>query len=399
MNKNFLQEIQLTIKSLLTNKLLLETDCIPFAFKNVPRKKILNAIKVGLSTYVRPSKSWGRPVTLQIEPSSLCNLNCKMCAVGKGMERPVGLMDMTTFKSSIDAVADYLLLIILWDWGEPFLNPRVYDMIAYAKSKGIKVLSSTNAHVFAKKANAEKLIASGLDSIITAVDGITPDTYEDFRQSGSLELALQGIRNLVECKKAQRSQTPLINFRFIVTRKNEHELEEVKRLAVLLGVDALTIKTLNPYDIYKENRAKNMAAYHDLIPEDICYQRFEYTNIGEERVRINRDPTCTRFWDCMTVRWDGNISICTYDYKGRYLFGNINKDSLIDIWNSDSYRSMRRKFTSDWQDIEICQNCTNSFIGGSSKGETIIAVYYNNSVAELFSEPEQPAKIKPLPKF
>jgi len=305
-------------------------------------------------------------------------------------------MDFNTFKAGIDLLSDYVFLIILWDWGEPFINPQIYDMIKYAKSKGIQILSSTNGHYFAKKENAEKLIDSGIDSIIVAIDGITQDTYQQFRDSGNLEQALQGIRNLVDYKRAQQSQNPIINFRFIVTRNNEHEIEDVKRLAFSLGVDALTFKTLNPYEIYAEHESDKKMSYQNLIPEDKKYQRFEYRTSGGIKSRIKRKPTCTRFWDCLSIRWDGEVCICTYDYKNKYLFGNINKNSIRDIWSTGLHRSIRRKFKSNWEGIEICRNCTNAYVGGSCKGETIRAVYYNPEVAELFRDPEQPAKVKPL---
>ena len=106
-------------------------------------------------------------------------------------------MDFNLYKKFIDEIGDYVFLILLWDWGEPFLNPSIYEMISYAKQKGIKLVSSTNGHLFKEKEQADKLIASGLDTIIFAVDGISQETYEPYRQGGSLESVLQGIRTVV----------------------------------------------------------------------------------------------------------------------------------------------------------------------------------------------------------
>lgn len=38
-------------------------------------------------------------------------------------------MTMDLFQRIIDELGDFLFLILLWDWGEPFLNPHIYDMI------------------------------------------------------------------------------------------------------------------------------------------------------------------------------------------------------------------------------------------------------------------------------
>jgi MoaA/NifB/PqqE/SkfB family radical SAM enzyme len=58
---------------------------------------------------------------------------------------------------------------------------------------------------------------------------------------------LQGIRTLVDRKRALNSNTPLINLRFLVMRHNEHEIPELLELAKSLGVDALTFNTLNSH--------------------------------------------------------------------------------------------------------------------------------------------------------
>ena len=384
------------LKALTTRKLTLENDCIPFKYQNVPFKKIFNAIRVGMSIYVKPGIPWGWPVTLQVEPANICNLRCAFCPVTDGMDRPEGLMDFDLLKNIIDKVGDYLLLIILWDWGEPFLNPAIYDMIAYAKERGIKTVSSTNGHLFAKRENAEKLIRSGIDSIIVAIDGITPKTYKQFRQSGSLETALMGIRNLIACKSDLNTRIPLINLRFIVTKNNEHEIADLKNLAKDLGVDVLTIKTLNPYDIYSENRAEKLADYQEIIPVEARYKRFEYEDQEGTRRRVKRKPPCTRPWDCLTVRWNGVIPMCTYDYKELYALGNIKTDDIRKIWYKNPLRGLRRQFRSNWEQIQICENCTYAYQGGSCDGETIVEVLYSHPFADLFSNPDYPEKINPL---
>jgi MoaA/NifB/PqqE/SkfB family radical SAM enzyme len=140
-------------------------------------------------------------------------------------------MNLKTFKKLIDETEDYVFLLLLWGWGEPFMNPNVYEMIAYAKSKGIQSISSTNGHPFSRRRNAEKVVRSGMDSLIFAVDGISQQTYQLYRQGGDLEKVVEGIRNVVETKESLGSVTPLINLRFIVMKHNEHEIGEPEKFA------------------------------------------------------------------------------------------------------------------------------------------------------------------------
>ncbi len=231
MSERLVSNFHKAVRALITRKVFIETDRIPFEFENVPVKKILNWIITEASVYFKPSIPLGFPTHLQIEPSNLCNLKCSFCPVTMGMDRPSGNMDFDVFKKLIDETGNYVFIILFWDWGEPFLNPRAYDMIAYAKKKKIKIISSTNGHVFAKQDHAEKLVLSGIDAIIFAVDGITQKTYQTYRGKGNLETVITGIRNVARIKKELNSETPLINFRFLTMRHNEHEIHILKEFA------------------------------------------------------------------------------------------------------------------------------------------------------------------------
>ena len=115
--------------ALATRRISFELDLIPLRFEALPLKKIVNWILTEGSVAFKPAKPWGFPTVLQIEPTSRCNLQCKVCPVAAGLDRPAGDMDLQMFRRIVDELGDYLLLMMFWDWGEPFLNPHSYEMI------------------------------------------------------------------------------------------------------------------------------------------------------------------------------------------------------------------------------------------------------------------------------
>jgi radical SAM protein with 4Fe4S-binding SPASM domain len=367
------------IKALTTRQVRIECDRIPYHFDNVPLIKLLNWLAVETSIYFKPGHPWGWPTHLQIEPTNRCNLRCALCPVTIGMDRPSGDMEFNLFKKIIDEIGDYVFLILLWDWGEPFLNPAIYEMISYAKKKGIKLVSSTNGHLFKKIEQADKLIASGLDSIIFAVDGISQETYELYRQGGSLESVLQGIRTVVTRKRILNSKTPFVNFRFIVMKHNEHEIPMLKRLAKSLGVNALTLKTLNPVnqDPYSENPSEERID-NEFLPEDHHYHRFKYDSTGQNVIRVKSNP-CKQIWNNPTIHWSGAVCRCTYDPKEKYILGNLKDDTFKNIWYGLSYRGLRRQFRRDWEELPLCRECSYAYEGGNCSREIIAdAFFFNN---------------------
>jgi len=386
------------INSLVSRTINIECDGIPYQFQNVPLKKILNWILVEASISINSKAPWGWPTHLQIEPTSMCNLKCTLCPVTEGMDRPGEHLDLNVFKNLIDEIGDYVLLALMWDWGEPFVNPSVIDMISYAKEKGIKVISSTNGHLFARQEYADKLILSGIDSIIVAMDGVTQATYERYRQSGKLETVLDGVRTLVARKRELKSRTPLINLRFLVMTHNEHEIPELKKLANSLGVDVLSIKTLNPYsnDTYFENRVARKEFYEAYLPEHAQYRRFKYSGNGENMRRIRRHPPCKNLWNAATIHSNGIVCPCTYDYNEMYILGDLKMNSFKDIWFGEPYRSMRRQFRSNWEELQLCRNCSYAYEGGSCWNETIAEVFFDPKLGKMFSRPDVPDRVKSL---
>lgn len=374
MAKELVSKTSKLIKAFLTRRMQIQSDRIPYSYN----KKLINACLAEASIFFKPERPWGWPTNLMIEPTNYCNLRCALCPVTTGLDRPPGNMDFELFKKVIDEIGDYIFTMLLWDWGEPFLNRSVYEMITYAKRKDIKIISSTNGHLFSLPENADRLIRSGLDSIIFAVDGVTQETYERYRQGGTLETALQGVRNVVDRKKALGLKTPFVIFRFIVMRHNEHEIPMVKDLANFLGVDALSLKTMNPYsqDPYVGIQTDMKEKAHDFLPENRRYHRFKYDSTNSNRIRLKRNP-CRHLWNTSTIHCGGAVSPCTYDPKEKQVLGELSINTFRDIWLGAEYRNMRRQFRKDWERIDYCRECSYAYKGGCcSSGETTAAVFF-----------------------
>jgi hypothetical protein len=118
-----IRKLSQAMSAVLTRNVSFEMDLVPLTFQDLPLKKITNWLLTESSVVFKPSRPWGFPTILQVEPTSRCNLRCKLCPVGTGLGRPVGDMDLPMFRRIIDELGEYLLLIMFWDWGEPFLNP------------------------------------------------------------------------------------------------------------------------------------------------------------------------------------------------------------------------------------------------------------------------------------
>jgi radical SAM protein with 4Fe4S-binding SPASM domain len=366
MRRTLTRKVREAIRALATGEIRFEYEHIPIRIRKAPLRKVLNWILVELALVLKRKDPWGCPTFLQIEPTTECNLKCGFCPVSRRTDEPSGHMDREMFERFLDEVGEYALLLVLWGWGEPFVCPDVYDMIAYAKSKGLSVISSTNGRTFADLAQARRLVRSGIDTLIVSTIGITQESHARFRQ-GQVDTTLQAVRNIVEAKRAFNSNSPFISLTLMVTQCNEHEVGLTREVAESLGVNMLSLKKVNPC-------TKDLHGQRDhLLPKDEKYSRFQYHDHSGEPVRVQNNP-CKALWHKTNLRWDGRVNACTFDFGSVSRLGDFRLETFRRIWWGSAYRSMRRQFREDWRRISICSKCTYAFTGGN----------YTDIIAESF---------------
>jgi radical SAM protein with 4Fe4S-binding SPASM domain len=252
------------------------------------------------------------------------------------------------FSETIDQLHKDLLYLVFYFQGEPYLNPDFLDMVQYASKKKIYTATSTNAH-FLTDANAKRTIESGLDRLIISIDGTTQETYQQYRVGGNLEKVLAGARNIVKWKKELKSRTPFIVFQFLVVKHNEHQIEDVKKLAKEIGVDDVWFKTAQVYDY--ENDPNN------LIPLNDKYSRYRKTAKGNV-FKGKLSNHCWRLWHDPVITWDGLVAPCCFDKDAQHRMGDLKEKSFKEIWKNGEYTKFRTQILHGRKNIDICANCS-----------------------------------------
>ena len=316
--------------------------------------RLLNGIKVLTSFYVsritgKPIQ-WGLPVSISFEPTTSCNLRCPECPSGlRAFSRPTGMLEKDFFKETIDDIHRHLLYLIFYFQGEPYLNPAFLDMVKYASSKKIYTATSTNAH-YLNDDNAKKTVESGLDRLIISIDGTTQDTYKQYRVGGQLDKVLEGAKNIIKWRKELNSKTPFVFFQFLVVKHNEHQIEEIKKLAKEIGVDEVRFKTAQVYDYKKDP--------NQLIPTIDKYSRYK-KNADNNYVPKNKLANrCWKLWHANVITWDGLVVPCCFDKDATHQLGNLKNESFKNIWYNSNYKQFRAELMKSRKNIDICANCS-----------------------------------------
>ena len=100
-------------------------------------------LKLILDTFQRLRYSLpANPRQVQIEITNRCNMDCPMCP-REVLDIELEHMNWDKFITVVDKLTEREN-ITLTGWGEPFLHPRIFGMIAYCKKRGHRVMTTSN---------------------------------------------------------------------------------------------------------------------------------------------------------------------------------------------------------------------------------------------------------------
>lgn len=309
------------------------------------RKNLVNEKRHKLEE-VLPLKT---PYSMCIDPCNLCNFRCEFCAVQTSKEKlnfKRQLMPMDLYKKIIDDTAEFpekLKVLRITGAGEPLLHSELAEMIRYAKQKGVSefIEIMTNGSKLNPRLNQE-LVESGLDRVRISIEAINAEGYRNIAGVQiDFDRMLANIKDLYE-----RSN------------RNGRSLE-------------VYVKTV---DAAVDTKEKEEAFYN--LFENICHRifidhviplwsdwneisnRFELRQIGGHGQKLQAIQVCPFPFYSVFINPDGAVTMCCADWRRKLIAGDLNSQSLMDVWNGDVIRKFWIDMLSGKKDqYAMCRNC------------------------------------------
>lgn len=310
---------------------------------------------------------------LYVEPTSSCNLNCRIC-IRNVWEEGNNFMDMETFRRLIEMTVEFpdLQRIVFSGLGEPLVHPDIFNMIRLSRERGLSVTLASNGHLL-DGAVSKELVKLGVDSLVVSLDGIKPKTYSGVR-GAAISQVLDNIRILNETKKKLSSLMPSLGIEFVALRSNIAELKGLCKLASNLSAKRVLVSNVLAYT--KETQAEVLYGYEPRPPFTTGSWPVKmdawvvWGTLDLPRMHWGAEQRCRFVHDRAALAgWDGSITPCyalshNYSYYAidgrrknvtRYTMGNILQQSLLEIWTSEKYC----RFRSEVQDFNFpsCPDC------------------------------------------
>ncbi|MFH1146471.1 MAG: 12,18-didecarboxysiroheme deacetylase [Pseudomonadota bacterium] len=282
-----------------------------------------------------------------------CNLKCVHCYA---QADSIGASDELTTEEGerlIDDLSQFGSPVLLFSGGEPLTRPDLPRLAAYAVSKGMRAVLSTNGTLITKEM-ARKLKEIGLSYVGISLDGMEPVNDRFRGVKGAFAAAMTGIRNC-------REEGMKVGLRFTVNKLNAAEIpsifdlleeEEIPRVCfyhlVYAGrgsklveedlshaetrrvVDLIIDRTA---DLHGRGKPKEVLTVDNHADGPYVYLRLVKENSPRapevlELLKMNEGNNSGRGIGC--VSWDGSVH--PDQFWRHYSFGNVRNRRFSDIW-------------------------------------------------------------------
>lgn len=303
--------------------------------------------------YSSPYSSQAYPDAILWSPVTRCNLNCRHC-ISRGtrldgvhhLAQPVREEIRSLCRAGIirRMASDYS--------GDLLFNEAKYGTLSELLDFDVDFVLDTHGTVMTS-ALADRLLDSRLTRLNFSIDAARPETYAWIRR-GSRPLAqvLTNVRLFADAWRAKAfTRTTELTMSFTLMRRNVDETLPFLELGADIGATTVAFRHLEVYtsdmapeSLYGEQDRWNQA--RSLILKRAAELGLSVTVPPpfDDRPARSGHRHCPIPWESVAIIGNGDVMACCIPST---VMGNLNEQSLEEIWNGSAYRALRTRVNSE----------------------------------------------------
>jgi len=269
------------------------------------------------------------PFVVFIEPTNLCNLRCVFCPTSdkdllRKVGRPAGTMPMKLFEKIVKDLTKFespSKIIHLYKDGEPLLHRNLIDMLTLLKQARVteRIRLKTNGTLLNPAFN-ERLVDTGIDWIGISVEAVSAAGY--LKVSGvelDYEKFIDNIRDLFQRRRQCEIYAKIVDVNLSQEDKDKffHDFTPISDYCAIENLMGLS------YSDSKDFMLGTTPDTQDGLP------------LVEKRV-------CPYPFYALSVNFNGSVSVCCADWAHQTVVGDVNKNSLKEIWHGSRMYAFRK---------------------------------------------------------
>jgi MoaA/NifB/PqqE/SkfB family radical SAM enzyme len=319
------------------------------------------------AAFLKTERVLNSPLNVQVEPSTHCNLKCRMCIRSDVVSAPAHMAE-NVFHLVVKKLNPSL--IVFAGAGEPLMNPALPSMIRYCSGMGIKTMLSTNL-IFGRDV-IDRIVEAGVRLIKVSVDAPDAATYGLIRDQGDFGRLSDNLRYLV-----QKKDRPELRIEYVLMKENFEKVPEMIGWTGRMGVRKIYFRELQTEGIGEARRRALLAGFDfDRLRAALARGRKKaaaegittnlaqllrdfntLTDVYNRQNRVSVGASCLLPWLNMFVAVNGDLSPCCALYtNGGIKSGNIIDNSRTEILNGAAIACIRRGFRQK-KISPVCRDC------------------------------------------
>lgn len=263
---------------------------------------------------------------IYIEITNNCNLNCNFCIKNTREKRFMSIDEYNIVLNNIKPFTKYVYLHLM---GEPFLHPKINEIIDMTTINNINVNITTNGFLINRVENNKNIRQIN----------ISLHSYDE-KYKVSFDNYIKNIFNATD--RLQKNKT-IINYRLWVNSKYYNKF-----------IDELENKYNKKIIINQNGNFQLDNNVYISIKKEFIWPKIKTKREGEESENIG---TCLALRDHIGILSNLDVVACCLDSNGDINFGNLNNIPLKEIINSDKFKYIKTNLENNIKTEELCKNC------------------------------------------
>ena len=264
---------------------------------------------------------------IYVEITNICNMNCSFC---HGHSRAPKQMSRDEFLYVLEKIKDYTKYIYYHLMGEPLSHPELLQFIKLADENGFKSIITTNGTLLKQRGDA--LIEACVHKVNISVHSFENGSQEQFEGY---------LTNLVDFARKANDKGIIVVFRLWNNGFDNGRNNDI----------------INFFkNSFKTEWSENSKGFKIKEKMFIEYgERFSWPDLNAQVQ--GSDVFCYGLRDHFGILSDGTVVPCCLDSNGVINLGNIFKEELSDILNSERAKAIKFGFDCRKAVEELCQKC------------------------------------------
>ena len=100
----------------------------------------------------------------------------------------------------------------------------------------------------------------------------------------------------------------------------------------------------------------------------------------ENQTEVDIDRPCFYTHYSMMIDWNGDVMLCVQDWNKKIKFGNVQSDSLCNVWLSNNIKKYRKMLGKGFRRLALCDQCN---VDGTLHGGEHLKKWVKNEIEDL----------------